>query len=210
MNLRRAVFIAACMFVVTAGPAAAQSPWPQPQQPAAAPWPQQQQPAAAPWPQQQQPAEAPWPQQQQQQQSVVSPWSAQPQQVPPCVQQFGKLRDDAQRKAHAIQVTMQRRPSAKEACALFNAFSAAEAKMIKYATENAVSCHIPPEVLTTLKKGHARTTEIRTRACQAAAAPPQPAAPTLSDALNAPIIDSSDIKTGGGTFDTLTGAPLGK
>jgi hypothetical protein len=203
MNLRRAAFIAACMFVVTAGPAAAQSPWPQQQQPAAAPWPQQQQPAAAPWPQQQN-------QQQQQQQSAVSPWAAQPQQAPPCVLQFGKLRDDAQRKAHAIQVTMKRRPSAKEACALFNAFSAAEAKMIKFATENAVSCHIPPEVLVTLKKGHARTTEIRTRACQAAAAPQRPPAPTLSDALDAPIIDSSDIKTGRGTFDTLTGTPLGK
>ena len=50
---------------------------------------------------------------------------------------------------------------------------------------------------------------MRTRVCQVAAAPQRPAAPTLSDALNAPIIDSSDIKTGRGTFDTLTGSPLG-
>jgi hypothetical protein len=200
MNLRRAVFIAACMFAVTAGPAAAQSPWPRQQQPAAEPWPEQQQ----------QPAATPWPQQQQQQQSAVSPWAAQPQREPPCVQEFGKLRDEAQRKAKAIQVNMPRKPTAKEACALFSAFSAAEMKMIKYATDNAVSCHIPPEIIATLKKGHVRTADIRTRACAAAAAPPRAAGPTLSDALNAPIVDSNDIKTGGGTFDTLTGTPLGK
>lgn len=93
---------------------------------------------------------------------------------------------------------------------MFNAFSAAEMKMIKFATDNAVSCHIPLELLVTLKKSHARTTDIRTRVCEAAAAPPRPAGPTLSDALNAPIVDSSDIKTGRGTFDTLTGSPLGK
>jgi hypothetical protein len=198
MDLRRAGFIAACMFVAAAASAAAQSPWPQQQQPAATPWPEQRQPAPAPWPQQQQ------------QQSSVSPWDAQPQQQPPCVQQFGKLRDDAQRKAKTIEANMPRKPTAKEACAMFNAFSSAEMKMIKFATDNAVSCHIPPELLVTLKKSHARTTEIRTRVCEAAAAPPRAAGPTLSDALNAPIVDSSDIKTGRGTFDTLSGAPLGK
>jgi hypothetical protein len=198
MNLRRAGFIAACMFVAAAASAAAQSPWPQQQQPAATPWPEQRQPAPAPWPQQQQ------------QQSSVSPWDAQPQQPPPCVQQFGKLRDDAQRKAKTIEANMPRKPTAKEACAMFNAFSSAEMKMIKFATDNAVSCHIPPELLVTLKKSHARTTEIRTKVCEAAAAPPRAAGPTLSDALNAPIVDSSDIKTGRGTFDTLSGAPLGK
>ena len=41
MNLRRVASIAACMFVVTASPTAAQSPWPQQQQSATAPWPQQ-------------------------------------------------------------------------------------------------------------------------------------------------------------------------
>ncbi len=35
------------------------------------------------------------------------------------------------------------------------------------------------------------------------------AGPTLSDALTAPVTDASNIKTGRGTFDTLTGTPLG-
>jgi hypothetical protein len=184
MNLRWAALIAACMFVVTAGPAAAQAPWPQQQQPAPAPWPQQQQ-------------------------TATSPWSAQPQQMPPCVAEFGKLRDEAQKRANAIRAASERKATPQEACALFNAFSAVETKMIKFATDNAVSCSIPPEVLTNIKKGHARTTDIRTKVCQVAAAPPRPAGPSLSDALSAPITDSNNIKTGGGTFDTLTGTPLG-
>jgi hypothetical protein len=92
---------------------------------------------------------------------------------------------------------------------LFNAFAAAEGKMMKYAVDNAVWCAIPPQIVTGIKQAHAKTTEMRNKVCQIAAAPPRPAAPTLSDALNAPIIDSSDIKTGRGTFDTLSGSPLG-
>jgi hypothetical protein len=180
MDLRRAALIAVCMFVVTAGPATAQAPWPQQQPPPP-----------------------------QQQQAATSPWSARPQQMPPCVQEFTKLRDEAQKRANAIRTASERKATPQEACGLFNAFSAAEIKMIKYATDNAVSCGIPPDVLTNMKKGHAKTSEIRTKVCQAAAAPQRPAGPSLSDALTAPITDSNNIKTGGGTFDTLTGTPLG-
>jgi hypothetical protein len=203
MNLRRAASIAACMFAVTAGPAAAQAPWPAQQQSAASPW-------TAPPQQQQQPAASPWTAQPpQQQQPAASPWTAQPQQPPPCIQEFGKLRDEAQKRAHAIQVASERKATPKEACALFNSFSAAELKMIKFATDKATSCGIPPEVLVNLKKGHVRTSDIRTKVCQAAARPAQPAAPSLSDALTAPVADSKNIRSGGGTFDTLSGTPLG-
>jgi len=136
----------------------------------------------------------------------------QPQQEPPpCIKEFFKLRDEAQKKASAIQAASQRKAPPKEACGLFNAFAAAETKMIKYAEENNVWCGIPPEALASMKKGHANTTAIQTRVCQAAAAgPPRPTGPSLSDALTAPVPDSTNIKTGRGTFDTLTGSPLGK
>jgi hypothetical protein len=133
----------------------------------------------------------------------------QQQQAPPCLAEFGRLRDDAQKKGTAIRVASEHKASAKEACALFNVFSAAEQKMLKYATDNAVWCGIPNEVLTALKQGHAKTSEIRTKVCQAAAAPARPSAPSLSDALASPVPDSNNIKTGRGTFDTLTGNPLG-
>jgi hypothetical protein len=192
MDLRRTTKIAACMLAVATGPAAAQAPWPtqqQPQQAAPAPW-------GAPV---QQPAQA-----------GPSPWSPQPQQPPPCVQAFFKLRDEATKRAGVIRVASEKHNATpQQACAMFNAFSAAEAKMIKYAVDNATSCGIPQDVAVNLKKSHAKTLEIRTRVCAAAAAPPRPVGPTLSDALNAPITDSKNIKTGRGTFDTLTGNPLG-
>lgn len=134
----------------------------------------------------------------------------QQQQEPPCVEEFGKLRDAAQKRAAAIRSAGERNAPPKEACALFNAFAAAELKLIKYTTDNATWCGIPKEVTDNLKKGHARTAELRTNVCRAAAAPLRPAAPSLSDALNAPVTDSSNIKTGRGTFDTLTGTPLGR
>ncbi|HLA20021.1 MAG TPA: hypothetical protein VJZ74_01050 [Pseudolabrys sp.] len=198
MNLRRAASIAACMLAVTAGPAAAQAPWPQ-QQPATAPWPGQQPQQAAP---------SPWSAPAQRQQAAPSPWS-QPRQEPPCIQEFGKLRDAASKRADAIRAASARKASPKEACALFNSFSAAELKMLKYATDNAASCGIPPEVLTNMKKGHAQTTDIRGKVCQAAARPQGPTGPSLSDALTAPVADSKNIRSGGGTFDTLSGTPLG-
>ena len=170
MNMRRALFIAACLAPVAAGPAAAQFP-----------------PAQQPQQQQQPPGEA-----------------------PPCIKEFLKLRDDAQKKASAIQAASARKAAPKEACGLFNSFFTAEVKMIKFAEDNSVLCGIPPDAVGQMKKGHVNTAAIRTKVCQAAAnGPARPAAPTLSDVLTAPIADSNNIKTGRGTFDTLTGPPLG-
>ncbi len=80
--------------------------------------------------------------------------------------------------------------------------------MLKYAVENSVWCGIPPQIIDAIKKGHAKSTEMRTRICRVAAAPVRPPGPTLSDALSNPVPSSNNIKTGGGTFDTLTGSPL--
>jgi hypothetical protein len=134
-----------------------------------------------------------------------------PQQEPPCVQEFGKLRDDAAKKAGLIREASKRKAPPSEACKLFNSFSAAEEKMLKYAESNTVWCGVPPQIVTQLKQQHAKTVELRTRICQAAANPPRPAGPTLSDTLGAPVTDANNIRTGrGGTFDTLTGSPLGR
>ena len=156
--------------------------------------------AAAPAAAQQQ--MAPWP--------GTAPAQPQQQQGPPCVADFGKLRADAEVKAKAIQAASKRKAGPPEACQLFNTFSAAEARMVKYAETNASWCGIPPEVVAQIKKSHAHTEDLRTKICQAAAQPPRPRGPTLSDTLTAPVTDANTIRTGrGGTFDTLTGSPLG-
>lgn len=208
-----------------AGPALSQSPWPE-AQPQAAPsaWPQAQpqtQPQAAP----PQAAPSPWDRPAQSappQQSGPDPWSRPPQQglAPPqaqqdtrCLDQFLALRKDVEKRGGVIQAASQRKdkPTPKEACGLFNAFTAAEKKMYDYAAKNQASCGIPPQIIDSLKQARAKSDDIRNRVCQAAAAgPPRPAAPSLSDALNAPVPTTDNIKTGRGTFDTLSGSPLGR
>jgi hypothetical protein len=131
------------------------------------------------------------------------------QQVPPCIQEFFKLRDDAEKKAAAIKAANERKAQPKEACQLFGALAASQAKMLKYASENTTWCGIPAQVVDQLKQANAKVDEIRIKICQVAAAPPRPQGPSLSDALTTPVPDSNNIKTGRGTFDTLTGSPLG-
>ena len=131
------------------------------------------------------------------------------QQEPPCVQEFFKLRDDAEKKGLAIKAANERKAPPREACQLFGAFVAAQSKMLKYASDNSVWCGIPPQVVVNLKQSVTKVSEIRTKVCQAAAAPAQQG-PSLSDALTSPVPDSNNIKTGRGTVDTLTGSPLGK
>jgi hypothetical protein len=129
---------------------------------------------------------------------------------PPCIKEFLRLRADAEKKAAAIKAAGEHKAPPQVACKLFNTFSAAEAKMVKYATDNSVWCGIPEQILSTMKQAHSKTAEMRTRICRiAAAGPPRPAGPTLSDALGGTVPDSSNIRTGHGTFDTLTGTPLG-
>ena len=131
------------------------------------------------------------------------------QKEPPCVQEFFKLRDEAEKKGLAIKAANERKAPPKEACQLFGAFITAQTKMLKYATDNTVWCGIPPQVVENIKQSVTKISEVRTKICQAAAAP-QPTGPSLSDALSNPVPNSNNIKTGRGTFDTLTGSPLGK
>jgi len=188
MNLRSAIALAAFAAAFSTSLAGAQAPWPaQPQQPAASPWSQ-------PQPQPQPQTTGP------------SPWSQEP---PPCIKDFVKLRDAAGKHVAAIQAANKRKASPQEACSLFNALYAAQSKMLKFAIDNSASCGIPPELAGNIKKESVKINEIRTKVCEIAAHPPRPAGPTLSDALSAPVPDSSNIKTGRGTYDTLTGTPLG-
>lgn len=137
------------------------------------------------------------------------PAPAPQQQEPPCVQEFFKLRDDVQKKGLAIKAANDRKAPAREACQLFGVFISAQTKMLKYANDNKVWCGIPQQVVEDIKQTITKISEVRTRVCQAAVSP-QPSGPSLSDALSNPVPDSKNIKTGRGTFDTLTGSPLGK
>jgi hypothetical protein len=130
-------------------------------------------------------------------------------QPPPCVQEFIKLRDAAQKRGEAIQAAAKRKAAPTELCGLFNAFVAAEAKVVKFAETKNVWCGIPPQAIEQMKNAHLKSQETRTNVCKVAAQGPRPSGPSLGDALGVtPIPNANNVKRGSGTFDTLTGTPL--
>ncbi|MGE0061796.1 MAG: hypothetical protein AB7T86_06940 [Xanthobacteraceae bacterium] len=134
-----------------------------------------------------------------------------PGQPPPCVQEFIKLRDVAQKRGQAIQAAAKRKANPKELCGLFNSFVAAEAKVVKFAETKNVWCGIPPQAIEQMKNAHLKSQETRSNVCKVAAQGPRPSGPSLGDALGVtPIPSASNTKKGSGTFDTLTGSPLAR
>jgi hypothetical protein len=134
------------------------------------------------------------------------------QQAPPCVKKFLTLRQAAEAKARVLQAAGKRKtkPTAQQACGMFNAFSAAEEKMVKYAVENETWCGIPHNVVAQMTKAHERTVKTRTRVCRVAAEERmRPHGPSLSEALGATAPNAANVTSGGGTYDTLTGSALG-
>jgi hypothetical protein len=66
-------------------------------------------------------------------------------------------------------------------------------------------------LLTQVKQGHTKASEVAKQVCEAAAQGARPAAPSLSDALGvSPTMPDTSKKTGGGTFDTLSGNVLSR
>jgi len=131
-----------------------------------------------------------------------------PQQAPSQCDAFMSLRDDAQKKAAAIGAAQKRKVEREEMCKLVTAFVTAEGKATAFLEKNKTWCGVPDQVVTNAKLTHAKTEHFREVVCSPA---PQPKVPTLSDAMGAPSVDTAkNTKTGGGTFDTLTGNPLAK
>ncbi|MEW6449401.1 MAG: hypothetical protein AB1490_02030 [Pseudomonadota bacterium] len=121
---------------------------------------------------------------------------------------FPEIRADTEKAAGAIKAASEKKASREEVCPLFQRFAAAEARMLKFLTDNQRNCGVPADAIRTVKGSHARTLQMRTAVCSAA---PRPAGPSLSDALSSPILpDAEDKKPGRGTFDTLTGSPLAR
>jgi hypothetical protein len=131
---------------------------------------------------------------------------------PPACLQLMTIRDETQKNGAAIAAASKRKAEPVEACKLFKAFIASEAKFIQGMSDNMALCGVPAQAIKQYQEGHGKASLIAKQVCDAAEHPRQ-AGPSLSDALNsAPVIpDTGNTKTGrGGTFDTLQGSPLAK
>ncbi len=142
----------------------------------------------------------------------------QPQQPPPgaaaqqqCVTEFGSLREKTEKLAMTAKAAGERKAPREEMCKHVQAYAAAEAKWVKFTSDNVTRCGIPPQVAKQLREVHDRTLVARKNICAAGPGPGGPAAPTLSDALGTarmPVPDGS--QSGRGTLDTLTGNAIAR
>ena len=122
---------------------------------------------------------------------------------------FGKLTAEAQKRSALVGAAMKSKADRKELCTLMTSFVAAETSVVKFLEDNKVWCGVPDQVITVSKANHEKSLKFRTMACSEEG--PRPKAPSLSDAIRAPSVDTAkNTKTGRGTFDTLTGNPLAK
>jgi hypothetical protein len=118
---------------------------------------------------------------------------------------FMKLKDVAETRGHAIQ-DVSKKHDRKLMCGAVTSFVEAEAKVVKFLIDNKTTCGVPEQAVSNAKASHEKTVQFREQVC---AEQPQPKAPTLSDALGTPTLDTrKNTKTGKGTLDTLTGNPL--
>jgi hypothetical protein len=130
-----------------------------------------------------------------------------PPQAPQCAD-FPRLRDEAQKKAGIVEATGKRKGDRKEMCVAITNFFNAEAAVVKFLDTNKAACGVPEQALAQAKTIHGNTMKFRDTVC---AEGPKPKAPTLSDAIATPTLDTgSNTRTGRGTLDTLTGNPLAK
>jgi hypothetical protein len=122
---------------------------------------------------------------------------------------FGKLTAEAQKRSALVSAAMKAKADRKELCTLMTSFVAAETSVVKFLQDNKVWCGVPDQVITVSKANHEKSLKFRTLACSEEG--PRPKAPSLSDAIKAPSVDTAkNTKTGRGTFDTLTGNPLAR
>jgi hypothetical protein len=124
--------------------------------------------------------------------------------------QFQTLSQQTQIKANAVSAAMKAKGDRVEICKLMNVFVASEGMTIKFLVDNKTWCGVPDLMISTATTNHQKSLKMRDAICSDDA--PHPKAPSLSDAIKTPPLDSAaNTKTGSfGTFDSLTGNPLGK
>ena len=122
---------------------------------------------------------------------------------------FAKLAAEAQKRSALVSAAMKAKADRKELCTLMTNFVAAETNVVKFLETNKVWCGVPEDALKVSKANHEKSIKFRTAACSEEG--PRPKAPSLSDAIKTPSMDTAkNTKTGRGTFDTLTGNPLAR
>ena len=140
---------------------------------------------------------------------LLSGFGAANAQAPGVCNGFQPLSEEARKQGEAVSAAIKAKADPKKLCALMSSFVVAEGKVVKFLDDNKTWCGVPEEALKASKANHEKSVEFRTRVCSNDQ--PRAKAPTLSDAIKTPSVDTStNTKTGPGTFDTLMGNPLAR
>jgi hypothetical protein len=128
-----------------------------------------------------------------------------------CMTEFSKLRGNVENAGKTAKAINDRKGTREDFCKAITNLSGAQTKWVKYTTEHAKNCGIPPDVVSQLKAGATHLAKLKTNVCNGggatAGAPP---APSLSEALGTATMPTTDDapRRRGGTLDTLTGATI--
>lgn len=97
--------------------------------------------------------------------SHVAPATAMP---ASCQADFQKYTNDRQVAVDRINAFNKKRPTAQAACGAFGTLTSAEARLIKWMTENKEWCQIPDAFFQQIKQAAEQTAKVRGQVCTAA------------------------------------------
>lgn len=133
-----------------------------------------------------------------------------------CGSDANAIRGELEEKGKALQAAGKRKAEPQELCTLFRAYTAAEAKWVKFLQDNKEWCQIPSEIADKAKASSRGTASTRDKICQIAANGGQPQGGpgkpppqgSISSALGITTGYSLGQGNGKGVFDTLNGNAL--
>lgn len=136
-----------------------------------------------------------------------------------CQSDVVAARAELEEKGKALNAAGKKKADPQTLCPLFRAFSTAEAKWVKFLTENKDWCQIPEQAIKQASASHKKTNEVRDKVCQVAAtgvAPGGPAKPPAQGSMSSALGITTGYSIGSagdgksGVFDTLNGNVLQK
>ncbi|MFG1281008.1 hypothetical protein V5F34_03975 [Xanthobacter autotrophicus] len=134
-----------------------------------------------------------------------------------CQSDVASVRGELEEKGKALQAAIKKKADPQTLCPLFRAYTASEAKWVKFLGDNKDWCQIPPQAIENAAEGAKKSVGIRNKICEAAAnggaapgggAAKPPPQGSLSSALGITTGYSLGSQKSGGVFDTLNGNAL--
>jgi hypothetical protein len=113
----------------------------------------------------------------------LSPAAAEPRTLPPACQRLLATKDQVLKHSQAVQTATRRKAPPEEICKLFNAFLAAETRMVKDLEERRATCGISRALVAQVKAVHGRTAAMGKQLCDVATQWPAARDPECFDTL---------------------------